>query len=103
MSAEVRFRTAQDRYFESADRARFHWTTTDTGFAPVEDALLLPRLADFPFPCLELGCGEGTNLVRLAGRGDPVGIDRYVPKLRFARTVVPSARLVAADATQSGL
>jgi len=98
VSASDRFRAAQDRYFESADGARFRWTTEDQAFAPAEDALLEPRLRELPFPCLEIGCGEGTNLARLARRGDPVGIDRYADKIRFAARAVAGARLAVADA-----
>ncbi len=93
------FQAAQDRHFSTADAAHFVWTTQDEGFAPVEDDLLCARLATLPFPCLELGCGEGTNLTRLARCGAPVGIDRYLDKTRFAARAVPTARLAVADAT----
>lgn len=93
------FRATQDAHFAAADVEHFHWTTSDAGFAPVEDALLRPCLDALPFPCLEMGCGEGGNLARLARRGRPTGIDRYAPKLTFAARVVPDARLAAADAT----
>jgi SAM-dependent methyltransferase len=92
------FQAAQDRYFETADGARYRWTTEDRAFAPAEDALLEPRLAELPFPCLEIGCGEGTNLARLVRRGAPVGIDRYPDKVRFAAHAVGAARLAVADA-----
>jgi SAM-dependent methyltransferase len=88
----------QDAHFAEADAAHFRWTTTDRAFAPVEDALLLPRLAALPFPCLEVGCGEGTNLARLAHRGSPVGVDRSADKARFAGRALPRARVLAADA-----
>ena len=88
---------AEDR-FAAPDAARFHWTTADPGFAPVEEALLAPRLGTLAFPCLEMGCGEGTNLVRLARRGRPFGIDRSFERARFAARAVPGAHLAAADA-----
>jgi SAM-dependent methyltransferase len=92
------FQRTQDRYFAAADEARFHWTTTDPGYAPVEDALVLPWVAHLPFPCLEVGCGEGTNLARLVRRGTPFGIDRSPAKVHFAARAVPGARLATADA-----
>jgi SAM-dependent methyltransferase len=95
-----RFERTQERYFAAADQARFHWTTVDPGYAPVEDALVLPWLAELPFPCLEVGCGEGTNLARLVRRGTPVGIDRSPAKVRFAARAVPAARLATADALE---
>ena len=88
----------QDAHFAEADAAHFRWTTTDRAFASVEDAFLLPRLAALPFPCLEVGCGEGTNLARLAHGGSPVGVDRSPGKARFAGRAVPRARVLAADA-----
>lgn len=98
MSRTDAFQTVQDEYFVDADAEHFRWTTTDPGFAPVEDALLHPWIAALPFPCLEIGCGEGTNLARLGARGTPVGLDRYLGKARFAARAVPSARLVVGDA-----
>jgi SAM-dependent methyltransferase len=92
------FQRAQDEHFAAADAAHFDWTTRDPGFAPIEDALLAPYVAALPFPCLEMGCGEGTNLARLVRYGTPVGIDRYVAKARFAARAVPGARALAADA-----
>ena len=98
MSEADRFRHLQDEYFVEADAAHFRWTTTDPAFAPVEDALLAPWLDDLPFPCLEIGCGEGTNLARLGRRGHPIGLDRYAAKARFAKGAVPTAQLVVGDA-----
>jgi SAM-dependent methyltransferase len=93
------FQAVQDAHWAEADAAHFAWTTRDPAFAPVEDALLEPHVATLAFPCLEIGCGEGTNLARLARRGMPVGIDRYPAKARFAASAVPTARVAAADAT----
>jgi SAM-dependent methyltransferase len=93
------FRARQDAHFAGADAAHYNWTTTDPGFAPVEDALLAPYLPLLDPPCLEVGCGEGTNLTRLVHSGTPVGVDRSLAKARFAARAVPGARLLAADAT----
>jgi SAM-dependent methyltransferase len=98
MSDSRRFQSVQDAYWSDADATHFHWTTTDRGFAPVEDALLAAPLAALQFPCLEVGCGEGTNLARLATRGPVIGVDRHPAKVRFAARAVPGARLAAADA-----
>jgi SAM-dependent methyltransferase len=98
VTAAGRFRAVQDARFTTADAAQFAWTTRDPGFAPVEDALLGPRLAALPFPCLEMGCGEGTNLARLVPRGRPVGTDRYLEKVRFAAHALPAARVAVAEA-----
>jgi SAM-dependent methyltransferase len=92
---------SQERYFVAADGARFRWMAEDPAFAPVEDALLAPWIAALDFPCLEIGSGEGSNLLRLAARGRPVvGIDLYPDRARFAATAVPGAHLVVADAVR---
>jgi SAM-dependent methyltransferase len=94
------FQSVQDAYWNAADARHFHWTTTDPGFAPVETALLAGPLAALDFPCLEVGCGEGTNLARLATRGRTVGVDRHPAKVGFAARAVPAAAVAAADATR---
>jgi ubiquinone/menaquinone biosynthesis C-methylase UbiE len=88
----------QRRYFEEADPERFHWTTSAPGFVETEDELLAPFLGVVDGPCLEIGCGEGNNLVRLARRARCVGSDLFVEKLRFAAGVVPGACFAAGDA-----
>ena len=92
------FQEVQDRHFATADEAHYRWATEDPAFAPVEDALIAQALDGVRFPCLEIGCGEGTNLARLVRRGRAVGVDRHPEKLRFAASAVPAARVVAADA-----
>jgi len=99
MTAGRDFQATQDAHWAEADAAHFHWTTRDPAFAPIEDALLEPLVGTLAFPCLEIGCGEGTNLARLARWGAAVGIDRYPAKARFAAAAVPAARVAAADAT----
>jgi len=99
MTAPDDFQSVQDAHWAEADAAHFAWTTHDPGFAPVEDALLEPLVSALAFPCLEVGCGEGTNLFRLARHGAAVGIDRYPAKARFAARAVPGARVAVADAT----
>jgi SAM-dependent methyltransferase len=99
MKPDGDFQAVQDAHWAAADAEHFDWTTRDRAFAAVEDELLLPLVGTLPFPCLEIGCGEGTNLARLARFGTPVGIDRYRAKASFAARAVPAARAIAADAT----
>ena len=94
-SAEV-----QRRYFERADPERFRWTTASPGFAESEDALLEELVGRVEAPCLEVGCGEGTNLVRLARRAACFGVDLYGAKLHFARRELPRVRFAVADAAR---
>jgi ubiquinone/menaquinone biosynthesis C-methylase UbiE len=46
---------------------------------------------------LDLGCGNGAKLARLAGRFDLVGVDFSEEQLRLGRAKVPEASLLAAD------
>jgi ubiquinone/menaquinone biosynthesis C-methylase UbiE len=94
-SAEV-----QRRYFERADPARFRWTTASPGFSETEDDLLAHLLERVAPPCLEIGCGEGTNLVRLARRGTCFGVDLFPAKLHFAASELPEVRFAVANAAR---
>jgi ubiquinone/menaquinone biosynthesis C-methylase UbiE len=99
MVADARFDAIQRRYFAQADAARFRWTTAASGFADTEDALLAPFRSSMVEPCLEIGCGEGNNLLRFARQGRWIGVDLHRAKLTFAAEHVPRARFAAADAT----
>lgn len=46
---------------------------------------------------LDLGCGNGTKIARLADRFDVVGVDISEQQLRLARTTLPEATFVRAD------
>jgi len=94
------FESVQRDYFEEAEVERFRWVTGAPGFAETEDALLAPVAARLGAPCLEIGCGEGNNLVRLARRMSCTGVDLFPKKLRFARSELPDCRFAAADAAR---
>jgi SAM-dependent methyltransferase len=90
----------QRRYFEDADAARFHWTTSVEGIAEAEDELLAPLLEFVEGPCLEIGCGEGNNLARLLRKTRCVGVDLFPKKLIFAARELPQAQLAGAEASE---
>jgi SAM-dependent methyltransferase len=46
---------------------------------------------------LDLGCGNGAKIARLAARFDVVGVDLSEEQLRLARAAVPEATFVQAD------
>lgn len=94
-SAEV-----QRRYFEEAEVDRFRWTTSAPGFCETEDDLLEPIIAELAAPCLEIGCGEGNNLIRFAARQPCTGVDLFPKKLLFASQELPSCRFAAAEAAR---
>jgi len=98
MQPTGKFHAEQRAYFERADRERFEWTTSGPGFSEVEDEVLAPFLAELAPPCLEIGCGEGNNLVRLRRRGRCFGIDLFPAKLVFAAQQLPEVGFAAADA-----
>jgi SAM-dependent methyltransferase len=98
MPGDSGFDATQRRYFGHADDARFHWTTGAPGFAETEDALLMPLLPLITEPALEVGCGEGNNLVRLTSYGRWIGVDLHLPKVTFASRHVGGARFAVADA-----
>ncbi|MGH7264019.1 MAG: class I SAM-dependent methyltransferase, partial [Candidatus Rokuibacteriota bacterium] len=93
----------QTRFFTEADTGHFFWQTRNPYFARTERALLEGFPVATGDAVLEVGCGEGGNLVNvLAGRGvQPrlvVGADLFARKLVFAGKQSPGARFVCADA-----
>jgi SAM-dependent methyltransferase len=95
---DAEFLRRQAERFAEAEPERFRWTTGSPGFAESEDELLAPLLAELPAPCLEIGCGEGNNLLRLARAARCVGVDRFARKLAFAARELPGVAFAAADA-----
>lgn len=102
-----RFLAGQRAHFAEADAEHFAWQTAGPGFAPREAAFVRELLGGTPRPLLEIGCGEGANLLHLGAERDAggpaggtlrVGIDAFVRKLVFAARHVPSARFACADA-----
>ena len=96
--SRARIAELQRRYFETADVERYRWTTRAAGFVETEDELLSPVLDLIETPCLEIGCGEGNNLVRLGRRTRCFGVDLFRRKLHFAAREVPKARFATASA-----
>ncbi len=92
------FDRLQRDYFEEAEVDHYRWTTAGPGFCETEDELLAPICKDLQGPCLEMGCGEGNNLLRLARYADCYGIDLFPRKLQFAAREIPAARLSTASA-----
>jgi ubiquinone/menaquinone biosynthesis C-methylase UbiE len=95
------FLEAQRAFFEDADEEHFRWQTQNPLMARTERELL----EGFPIATgavLEVGCGEGGNLVNLlsgtAPAGTVVGLDLFKQKVFFARANVPRARFVCGDA-----
>ncbi len=87
----------QRAYFEEAEIERFRWTTSAPGFAETEDELLAPIASQLESPLLEIGCGEGNNLVRFSGTLSCTGVDLFPKKLAFAAGELPSCNLASAD------
>lgn len=96
---DAKLAAVQRAYFDHADAERFAWTTSGAGFAEVEDEVLAPFLEGIVEPCLEIGCGEGNNLMRLRQRGRCVGLDLFPAKLAFAAQHLRGVVFTAADAS----
>lgn len=92
------FAGVQRAYFEAAEHDHFRWTTAGPGFAETEDALLAPIVRALLEPCLEIGCGEGNNLLRLARHAKCFGVDLFPRKIHFAAAEIPAANFAVADA-----
>jgi SAM-dependent methyltransferase len=86
--------------FERAQAERFRWVTGAPGFAETEDELLRPLVRDLSAPMLEIGCGEGNNLLRFAAVGARTGVDLFPNKLAFAAGEQPEVHFAAADAAR---
>ena len=97
--SRARIAELQRRYFETAEVERFRWTTRAAGFVETEDELLSPVLDLIESPCLEIGCGEGNNLVRLGRRTRCFGVDLFRRKLHFAAREVPDGTFTVAEAS----
>jgi SAM-dependent methyltransferase len=98
-----RFRERQQRFFHEADEGHFRWQTESAYFAKTERDLL----GGFPLAAgaavLEVGCGEGGNLLNLlrtapSAPGVVVGVDLFERKLAFASRQGIAARFVCGDA-----
>jgi SAM-dependent methyltransferase len=97
------FLEAQHRFFAEADAGHFFWQTRNPYFARTERELLAGFPAGPGQAVLELGCGEGGNLVNLfATRAARprlvVGAELFEQKLAFAARQQVPGRLVGADA-----
>ena len=96
------FVAEQRAYWERVDEAHFHWQT-DGGYIAATEAALVDGVRAAPGErLLEIGCGEGANLVHVAARSPGAllfGCDFSAEKARFAHAQ-SGAHCVAADATR---
>ena len=90
----------QRAHFEAADAERFLWLTGAAGVAETEDELLLPLARELAPPLLEIGCGEGNNLIRFATLRPRIGVDLHARKLAFAVRRQAETRFAAANAAR---
>lgn len=98
-----RFLEDQRRFFEEADAGHFFWQTRNAYFSRTERALLEGLPVKAGQTILELGCGEGGNLVNIMAthRVTPrlvVGLELFVRKLVFASQQGVPGRFVCGDA-----
>ena len=99
-SEDVRHR--QEAFYGRAEIERFEWLTTHPAIVHAERRLLasLHGLTSAT-EILEVGCGEGANLVTMRAlgvRARYTGFDCFPPKVEFCRAHHASARFLVADA-----
>jgi SAM-dependent methyltransferase len=101
------FLARQRAHFAAADVEHFLWQTRGAGFAEREAAFVREAMSGAATPLLEIGCGEGANLLHLTATraGEPAGdggryfgVDAFPAKLAFAAHAVPAARFACGDA-----
>jgi cyclopropane fatty-acyl-phospholipid synthase-like methyltransferase len=102
VSADPRKQTVEAGYDELAPRFG-EWAARVEG-DPWERFLeeLAGRLAPGA-RVLDLGCGNGRKIARLAGRFDVTGVDISQEQLRLARAEIPDAQFVHADLAELNL
>lgn len=90
------FYDAQRDYWRGSDDAHFRWQT-DAAYVGRSEAALLDAVEVAPGErLLELGCGEGGNLLHLQGRGARLyGVDFSLDKAAFAHHETGAATLCA--------
>lgn len=98
-----RFLDDQYEFFKHADARHFFWQTQNQYFARTERELLEGFFTEPNRLILELGCGEGGNLVNLFGGNvapgrEVVGLDLFLGKLIFAKRQFYSGRFICGDA-----
>ena len=101
------FDQLQREHSSAPEIARYRWQTGQPRIRQLEERLLGPIFEGVPADTrlLEVGCGEGANLVtlvRLGFRGDYVGIDASGGKVAFAIREHPgrNQHFLVADAVQ---
>jgi SAM-dependent methyltransferase len=99
-SKSADFMQKQKSYWQEVDERHFRWQTDGPYIAGTEAALLAEAQLRPGERLLEIGCGEGANLVHLRRRHagiDLFAVDFSPAKLRFARAAT-AAHVANADA-----
>jgi len=98
MTDPVTHSKIQSDYFTRADADHFRWMTGNPYFSLHEKELLTLLNEWRAARVLEIGCGEGGNLVNLGYRpAFAVGVDLFLDRCRFARAHADGARTVCAN------
>jgi len=88
--------------FEDSDSDQWNWQVSHPYIGRTEKELLFSFRPYICFPFLEVGCGQGTNLVHLgeALTGFTIGIDLSLNRLRYSKKKFPKAIFICARAEQ---
>jgi ubiquinone/menaquinone biosynthesis C-methylase UbiE len=89
--------------YRGDERKQRAWSATDPGNRAIRDEVTAALLARLPAgPLLDVGCGTGWWLRRLAdtGRSDLHGVDIQPERVELARAAAPEAEVAVADARE---
>lgn len=98
----IEFDKEQFNYFKEVEDKRFFWQTTNSFIAEKEKEILSVLDINEKSLLLEVGCGEGANILNLNYAGYIVGLDYSFNRLLFAKSKINNKRIdqsfVCADA-----
>jgi SAM-dependent methyltransferase len=96
------FLKRQREFFDTADEDHFAWQTRNPYIARTERELLTGLPVESSRDVLEVGCGEGGNIMNVFARDTSkarvIGLDASEQRVRFAKRVGVPAIFVCADA-----
>lgn len=101
LKAGKNFDQEQKEHYDAVEEKQFFWLTQNPYIVEVEKKIISKIISSNPKKILEVGCGEGANifiLKKLKFKGEIVGIDYSDKKISFAKSQIPNAKFLAANA-----
>lgn len=79
------FDSEQFSHFEKVENDRFNWQTLNSFISSKEKEVLNSLSYEPGERALEVGCGEGANIVNLGSEGKIIGLDYSYNRVKFAK------------------